>query len=76
MVSAHPPTTDQGRAVKPCQGSSQEVLALHSTALKWSSDGELSALDLHRIVARLADTDPVARELDVSHFGLLQRERA
>jgi len=31
---------------------------LNSTALKWSSDGELSALDLERIIARLADVDP------------------
>ena len=32
---------------------------LNSTALKWASDGELSALDLERIMARLADVDPV-----------------
>jgi hypothetical protein len=31
---------------------------LNSTALKWASDGELSALDLERIMARLADVDP------------------
>ncbi|MFQ6538999.1 MULTISPECIES: hypothetical protein [Aphanothece] len=48
----------------------------HSTALKWSSDGELSVLDLHRIIARLADADPIASGLDVSHFGAVQREQA
>jgi hypothetical protein len=31
---------------------------LNSTALKWASDGELSALDLERIMARLAAVDP------------------
>jgi len=31
---------------------------LNSTALKWASDGELSALDLERIMARLAVVDP------------------
>jgi len=29
-----------------------------STSLKWGSDGELSALDLHRILARLCVHDP------------------
>ena len=31
---------------------------LNSTALKWASDGELSALDLDRIMASLALVDP------------------
>jgi|LakMenE01Jun11ns_1017448.scaffolds.fasta_scaffold9603428_3 hypothetical protein len=29
-----------------------------STSLKWGSDGELAALDLHRILARLCVHDP------------------
>jgi hypothetical protein len=29
-----------------------------STSLKWGSDGELTALDLHRILARLCVHDP------------------
>jgi len=37
---------------------------LNSTALKWASDGELSALDLERIMARLAVVDPA---LQVRH---------
>ena len=41
------------------------------TALKWSSDGELSALDLDRIVRRLKAVDPVAEAL-VGLSGLHQ----
>jgi hypothetical protein len=36
---------------------------LNSTALKWASDGELSALDLERIMARLAVVDPALKDL-------------
>ncbi len=35
-----------------------------STTLKWASDGELSALDLERILARLSAVDPAARGLE------------
>ncbi len=35
-----------------------------STALKWCSNGELSELDLHRILSRLSEVDPVAGPLD------------
>ncbi|MFY8147924.1 MAG: hypothetical protein ACOVNL_01750 [Prochlorococcaceae cyanobacterium] len=34
-----------------------------STALKWCSNGELSELDLHRILSRLSQVDPVAESL-------------
>lgn len=34
-----------------------------STTLKWASDGELSALDLERILARLSAVDPAAHTL-------------
>ena len=34
-----------------------------STTLKWASDGELSALDLERILARLSAVDPAAHAL-------------
>jgi hypothetical protein len=34
-----------------------------STTLKWASDGELSALDLERILARLSAVDPAAQAL-------------
>ncbi|CAK6691815.1 hypothetical protein VB716_12880 [Synechococcus sp. CCY9201] len=37
---------------------------LNSTALKWCSNGELSELDLHRILSRLSQVDPVAGPLD------------
>ena len=36
---------------------------LNSTALKWRSDGELSDLDLQRILGLLSQVDPVARAL-------------
>lgn len=32
----------------------------NSTALKWGSDGELSPLDLQRILGLLCQVDPVA----------------
>ncbi len=36
---------------------------LNSTALKWGSDGELSDLDLQRILGLLSQADPVAEAL-------------
>ena len=42
--------------------------ALASTSLKWGHDGELSAVDLERILERLAAVDPVAEQLDPSQF--------
>jgi hypothetical protein len=36
---------------------------LNSTALKWGSDGELSDLDLQRILGLLSQVDPVAEAL-------------
>ena len=35
----------------------------NSTALKWGSDGELSELDLKRILGLLYQADPVAEAL-------------
>jgi hypothetical protein len=43
-----------------------------STVLKWCENGELSALDLEKIVERLQQHDPVAQSLDLSHFNALQ----
>lgn len=34
-----------------------------STTLKWASDGELSALDLERIITSLSAVDPAAQDL-------------
>jgi hypothetical protein len=31
-----------------------------STSLKWGDDGELTALDLHHVLARLCEHDPQA----------------
>jgi hypothetical protein len=39
------------------------VNPLNSTALKWGSDGELSALDQQRILQLLCQVDPVAESL-------------
>ena len=36
---------------------------LNGTSLKWSSDGELSDLDLQRILNLLSQADPVAEAL-------------
>jgi hypothetical protein len=36
---------------------------LNSTALKWGDDGELSELDLQRILKLLSEADPVAEAL-------------
>jgi hypothetical protein len=36
---------------------------LHTTSLKWGSDGELSELDLQRILGLLSQADPVAEAL-------------
>ncbi|MFM7734220.1 MAG: hypothetical protein ACKO6F_12335 [Cyanobium sp.] len=36
---------------------------LNSTSLKWGSDGELSDLDLQRILNLLSQADPVAEAL-------------
>jgi hypothetical protein len=36
---------------------------LNSTALKWGRDGELSDLDLQRILNLLSQVDPVAESL-------------
>jgi hypothetical protein len=36
---------------------------LNGTSLKWGSDGELSDLDLQRILSLLTQADPVAEAL-------------
>ena len=41
------------------------------TALKWGCDGELSALDLQRILERLTAVDPAAEALS-QHFDSAQ----
>jgi len=41
---------------------------LNSTALKWGRDGELSDLDLQRILTLMSQADPVAEALVSSRF--------
>lgn len=40
---------------------------IHTTSLKWGSDGELSELDLQRILGLLSQADPVAEALIAHH---------
>ena len=47
----------------PQTGSHTSFDPLNSTALKWGQDGELSELDLNRILALLSQADPVAEAL-------------
>ena len=55
----------------PVSPSRQPAESQFSTTLKWASDGELSALDLERILARLSAVDPAAQALS----GQLQPQR-
>ena len=49
---------------------------LNSTALKWASDGELSALDLERIMARLEVVDPALQGVrNPAQAGLARNNR-
>ncbi|MFM9101179.1 MAG: hypothetical protein ACKOPS_07530 [Cyanobium sp.] len=47
-----------------------------NTVLKWCGNGELTALDLERIVQRLRQADPVASSLQPSHFSAIQVDQA
>jgi len=42
----------------------RDARSASSTSLKWGSDGELSAVDLQRILERLADCSLTQCELD------------
>ena len=44
--------------MSPAYPSRQPAEPQISTTLKWASDGELSPLDLERILARLSAVDP------------------
>ncbi len=44
-------------------GSHLTTDQLNSTSLKWGNDGELSELDLQRILGLLSQVDPVAEAL-------------
>jgi hypothetical protein len=53
----HSPTTHRMGSTEP------KLNQQNSTALKWGSDGELSQLDLERILNLLSQADPVAGAL-------------
>jgi hypothetical protein len=57
--------------MSPVSPSRQPAEPQTSTTLKWASDGELSALDLERILVRLRAVDPAAEALS----GQLQPQR-
>ena len=44
-------------------GTALRTDQLNGTSLKWGSDGELSDLDLQRILNLLSQSDPVAEAL-------------
>jgi hypothetical protein len=68
MAGSHP----QG---EPGCGQALEPSTVPSTVLKWCGNGELSALDLERIVQRLRQADPTARSLQPSHFTAIQPDQ-
>jgi hypothetical protein len=47
----------------PQTGHPRTTDPLNSTSLKWCQDGELSKLDLERILKLLVQSDPVAETL-------------
>jgi len=57
--------SDSPRLRSESDGSSNSSHS-HTTSLKWGSDGELSDLDLQRILGLLSQVDPVAEAL-VAH---------
>jgi hypothetical protein len=59
MADSNTPLKHRGLTAKP------QLLAdqLNSTSLKWGDDGELSELDLQRILKLLSQADPVAEAL-------------
>lgn len=57
----HYPGSSPGTAFRP--GTAPRTDQLNGTSLKWGSDGELSELDLQRILALLSQADPVAEAL-------------
>ncbi|MCP9891813.1 hypothetical protein KBY57_12235 [Cyanobium sp. Aljojuca 7D2] len=56
--------------MSPASPSHQPADPQASTTLKWASDGELSSLDLERILERLCAVDPAAQPLN----GALQAQ--
>ncbi len=53
-------------ACQPDGGDAGSGLPETSTSLKWGEDGELSPVDLQRVLARLTEPSLISCELDVS----------
>lgn len=58
-----PMTHTPGSSPRTASSSTPRTDQLNGTSLKWSSDGELSELDLQRILSLLSQADPVAEAL-------------
>ena len=67
MLHSSPSSGLTASSQAPTQGAMAPELALidqqNSTSLKWGQDGELSDLDLRRILTLLTQSDPVAESL-------------
>ena len=74
MAGYHPLGNTGGARQAPI--STAAPSAVPSTVLKWCGNGELSALDLERIVERLKQADPMASSLQPSHFTAIQLDQA
>lgn len=51
-------------ACQPDDGDAASGLPATSTSLKWGDDGELSAVDLQRVLARLTEPSLIRCDLD------------
>ncbi len=56
-------THSSGSTPRTAAPSSPRTDQLNGTSLKWGRDGELSDLDLQRILSLLSQADPVAEAL-------------
>jgi hypothetical protein len=59
----HQASIPMTQSFHPSSSPSWSTDQLNSTSLKWGSDGELSELDLQRILNLLSQADPVAEAL-------------
>jgi hypothetical protein len=67
MLHSSPSSGSKTSTNSPSQGTMDTEVTMidqqNSTSLKWGQDGELSDLDLRRILTLLTQSDPVAESL-------------
>jgi hypothetical protein len=68
VPSTHRHHSPAGASPSAASGAALSTGALPNTTLKWCRNGELSRLDLERIVERLQQLDPTAHALHPSQF--------